>query len=464
MLKILRQYYPIRNIFFVGGEALLILISLTIASWIIAGAESLALDQLLYLKIILVTFVCQVCLYYNDLYDIQITKSFFELGTRLLQALGVSAILLAGIYLLFPKVIIGTGTFAMSVVIVVVFIFSWRLMYTYVLKEGWFNERILILGSGPLAASIASEISSKNDCGYQVNGVVLCNGEKKSPFSFPANFKVHRCHERICEIALEEGVKKIIVAMEEKRGVFPTKELLACRVLGIEVMEGASFYEMLSGKLLVNQINPGWLIFSRGFEKSLLRRWFKRFVDLIMSVICLVLLSPLLLLTMVLIKIDSRGPVFFSQERVGEREKSYQMIKFRSMVENAEELTGPVWAGEDDPRTTRVGRFIRKWRIDELPQIWNVLKGEMSFVGPRPERQHFVRELEKKIPFYGERFHAKPGITGWAQVNYPYGASIEDALEKLNYDLFYIKNMSIFLDITILFKTVKIVIFGRGAR
>lgn len=460
MLKLLKQYYPIRNLFFIAGEGFLILISLTITSWIISGAESLSLDQLLYLKILLVTFVCQACLYYNDLYDMETSEGFWDLGIRLIQSLGFAAIFLAVIYLIFPQAIIGTGIFAASTMIIIVFIFTWRLFYTYVLRKGWFNEYIMVLGSGALASGIVNEIIGKADCGYQIIAVVHAIGP--IGLDLPPSVSHHEGYTRICEIAQEEGIKKIVVAMEEKRGMFPTKELLACRMLGVEVLEGASFYEMLTGRLLVRQINPAWLIFSRGFEKSIIRRIFKRTADIVLSIIFLVLLSPVLLVTTLLIKLDSTGPAMYSQERIGERRRPYRILKFRSMVQNAEALSGPVWAGEDDPRITRVGRFIRKWRIDELPQIWNVLKGEMSFVGPRPEREHFIKELEALIPYYGERFHVKPGITGWAQANYPYGASVEDAVEKLTYDLFYIKNMSIFMDIVILFKTVRIVLFGKG--
>jgi sugar transferase (PEP-CTERM system associated) len=240
------------------------------------------------------------------------------------------------------------------------------------------------------------------------------------------------------------------------------KELLKCRISGIEVLEGNTFYEMLMGKLIVEQINPSWLIFSAGFQKSFLQKLSKRTIDLLISSTMLILLSPLIVLTAIIIKLDSKGPIFFSQERMGENRKPYMVHKFRSMRSDAEKSTGPVWAQENDDRITKIGHFIRKTRIDEIPQLWNILKGEMSFVGPRPEREHFVRELEEIIPYYGERFSVKPGLTGWAQVSYGYGATVEDAIEKLNYELFYIKNMSILMDIMIVARTVKTVIFGMG--
>ncbi|MCP4371018.1 MAG: exopolysaccharide biosynthesis polyprenyl glycosylphosphotransferase, partial [Deltaproteobacteria bacterium] len=207
---------------------------------------------------------------------------------------------------------------------------------------------------------------------------------------------------------------------------------------------------------------PAWLIFSDGFKKSFTLRFFKRVADLLLSFFMLLLLIPVFFITAVLIKLDSKGTVFFSQERVGENNKQYMVHKFRSMAANAEKISGPVWAKDDDPRITRVGKYIRKLRIDEIPQLLNVLKGEMSFVGPRPERMYFVKKLEEIIPYYSQRFTVKPGITGWAQVRYGYGASVEDAVEKLNYDLFYIKNVSIFMDLIIVLRTVKIVLFGKG--
>jgi exopolysaccharide biosynthesis polyprenyl glycosylphosphotransferase len=228
------------------------------------------------------------------------------------------------------------------------------------------------------------------------------------------------------------------------------------------VLDGNSFYEMLTGKLIVEAINPSWLIFSHGFQKPVIKRLIKRTIDLVLSFSMLVLLSPVILLVAVLIKLDSKGPVLFSQERVRRNRKHYMVNKFRSMREDAEAHTGPVWAQSNDNRITRIGHFMRKWRVDEIPQLWNVLKGEMSFVGPRPEREHFVKELEAIIPYYKERFSVKPGLTGWAQVSYGYGATVEDAIEKLNYELFYIKNMSILMDIMIVARTVKTVIFGHG--
>jgi exopolysaccharide biosynthesis polyprenyl glycosylphosphotransferase len=233
---------------------------------------------------------------------------------------------------------------------------------------------------------------------------------------------------------------------------------------GISIIDGEGFYERITGKLLVERISPSWLIFSDGFVKSRASKITKRMGDLIMTSLLLILLSPLILLIAIAVKLDSRGPILFLQQRVGEDEKVFTLYKFRSMVENAEEQTGPIWAADDDPRITRVGKIIRRLRLDELPQLWNVFKGDISFVGPRPERPFFVEKLNKIVPYYNERFTVKPGITGWAQTKYGYGSSVEDALEKLRYDLYYIKNMSWIMDLMIIFHTFKIALLGRGSR
>jgi sugar transferase (PEP-CTERM system associated) len=246
--------------------------------------------------------------------------------------------------------------------------------------------------------------------------------------------------------------------------MLPTEELLKCKVNGVNIIDGEMFYERITGKLLVEKIHPSMLIFSDGFVKSNTARLVKRVIGFSLASMGIIILSPFLILVAIAIKVDSRGPVFYVQERVGENENIFRMYKFRSMRADAEQISGPTWATDDDPRITRVGKLIRKLRIDELPQLLNVLKGDMSFVGPRPEREFFTMELAKKIPYYKERFTVKPGITGYAQILYPYGASEKDALEKLKYDLYYIKNMSLVLDFIVMVKTVKIILLGRGAR
>ena len=464
MLRFFKQYYPIRNIFFVIGEGLFIYVSVLVATWMLLEPVSITAGNLLSRKAFLIAFVCMICLYFNDVYDLQITNSYFELGIRLFGALGASSIILACVYFLFQKMIIGKGIFFITIIISMLLIVIWRFFYKFVLTSGMFDQKIVLLGSGGMGEQIVNEVIKRSDCGYKVSSVIMeSHSDNLSSYQgIPVIYM--KKFEGLSQMAKEMDIKKIVLDLKEKRGAFPSRELINCRIDGIDILEGNSFYEMLTGKLIVGQINPGWLIFSDGFKKSFMKSFLKRFIDILFSFIMLVMLLPVILVTAILIKIDSKGPVFFSQSRVGQTRKIYNVFKYRSMIVDAENQSGPVWAQSNDDRITRIGKFIRKWRIDEIPQLWNVLKGDMSFAGPRPERDYFVKKLEEVIPYYSQRFSVKPGITGWAQVNYGYGASVEDAVEKLNYDLFYIKNMSIFMDLIIVLRTVKTVLFGKGAR
>ncbi len=381
MLRLFKQYYPIRNIFFFLGEGVFIYLSVVLAALFLLGGPALHGGQTIYLKLFLFTVVCQACLYFNDLYDLKESGELKELAIRLAQSLGVAAILLAFIYMAFPETIIGSGVFTVACAILIVLIVCWRFCYSWVLDRGWFNQKVLLLGSGDLVKKIRKEIKARKDCGYSL-GVEVPESIDDVDLSCPAGVPTicRGGFEGLCELSHGLGIRKIVVGFREKRNRFPTQELLRCRVEGIEVIDGNSFYEMLTGKILVESINPSWLIFSGGFQKSKTRRIVKRLTDLLMAVSAIALLSPLLLLTAVLIRLDSPGPVFYVQERVGERRRIYRMYKFRSMVKDAEAMSGPVWAREKDPRITRVGRVMRRLRIDELPQLWNVLKGEMSFV------------------------------------------------------------------------------------
>ena len=463
ILRIFDQYIPIRKIAFFFLE------SIFIGGMVILGAYLRFLGEpasfyhyeFLVLKALLIVACVQLSLYYFDLYDLKAFRSNIELGIRLLQSLGVSSILLAFLYYLLPPLIIGRGIFFISLGFIGVVIVSWRIIYNHILKTRQLDQRIMIIGSGPLAKNVAKEIVERMDTGFKVIGFITDNpetvGEKL------VNPSIIGDQSQILDIATKERVDRIIVAIEERRGKFPDAQLLECKMRGIAIEEGIEFYEHLTGRLQVESLRPSFLIFSGGFKKSKLTMWVKRVSGLSLSLIGLILLSPFILVISILIKIDSHGPVFYRQERVGERGKIFKLLKFRSMVENAE-ANGPVWAEQDDRRITRVGRWLRRWRLDEIPQMFNVLKGDMSFVGPRPERSFFVERLRKEIPFYDQRFSVKPGVTGWAQIKYRYGASKEDASEKLKYDLYYIKNLSPLYDLLIIFETIKVVLFAKGAR
>jgi sugar transferase (PEP-CTERM system associated) len=465
MIRIFRRFYPIRNLFFVLGEGILIYLSILMASHLLMRHEIGGTDYELLLRILLITIVCQVSIYCMNLYELNLSNSILQITVRIIQALGLTSIVLAIIFWLFPKTVISSGIFILSISAALILVTSWRYAYRILLVKGFFNQRMILLGSGELAKNIETEIHRKPDCGFTISlSVPEFGRDNELPSPPPENSILRNGYEGLCEMAGELGIHKIIVALEDKRGKLPIKELLKCRVSGIDVLEGVSFYEMITGKLIVESINPGWLIFSKGFEKSFLKKCVKRLMDLVCATVISIILAPVILLTALAIKLESKGPIFYHQERVGKNRKPYTMHKFRSMVVDAEINSGPVWAMKNDDRITRTGRIIRKVRIDEIPQLWNVIKGNMSLVGPRPERDSFVKELEKRIPYYSERFTVKPGISGWAQINYGYGESIEDAIEKLNYDLYYIKNMSGFMDVVIIFRTIKTVFFDLTGR
>ncbi len=325
------------------------------------------------------------------------------------------------------------------------------------------DEKILIIGTDETAKDIAKKLLNKEKVGYNIVGFISVDDDTLVGKSL-VNPKVVGTYNDICRIVEEKGISKIIVALSERRGRLPMDILLKCKLNGVKIEDDITFYEGINGKLRLEGLKPSWLIFSDGFRKSRVLITGKRFLDIIASLIALIIMSPVMVQVALLIKLDSKGPIFFKQDRVGEGGEVFTLLKFRSMREDAEAKSGPVWATKDDDRATRVGGIIRKTRLDELPQLINVLKGDMSFVGPRPERPFFVEQLKEKIPYYGLRESVKPGVTGWAQIRYPYGASFDDAFEKLQYDLYYIKNMSFLLDLIIIFETARVVLLGRGSR
>ena len=463
ILRISNKDVPLRNLLFVVGEGVLIYVAILVAAFIRFGnAHDSFLSLDILSKAMLIMVICQLSIYFNDLYNLQVTDTYLELGLRLTRAIGIASITLAITYYCIPSLLLGRGIFFISLVFLSILIVSWRYLYNWILKKKMFTEKILILGLGELSQKILNALNANRDSGYLVAGVISTNST--SATALMKDIPIFELRDDLCEFAESQHIKKIIVAMDERRGNLPVQHLLHCKMQGLAVLEGESFYEQLTGRILAENINPSWFIFSEGFRKSKLRKLTKRVTGLLFSSIGLLLSLPLTVIIAIAIKLDSKGPIIYTQKRCGADGRIFEFCKFRSMIHNAEEACGPTWAQTDDCRITRVGRVIRKFRIDEIPQMWNVLKGDMSFVGPRPERPEFVMELEAIVPYYSERHTVKPGITGWAQVSYGYGASVEDALEKLKYDLFYIKNISLFMDLTIIFKTVKIVIQQSGAR
>jgi sugar transferase (PEP-CTERM system associated) len=463
ILHIFKKDLPLRNVVFVVGEGVLMYFSVLLAAFVRHGRFQASFGSAEVLRnAFVILVVCQLCLYYNELYNLKSTDTYLELGLRLTRALGIASIVLAIVYYCIPHFLIGRGIFLISLVFLTVLVVSWRFLYSWILKRQMLTEKVVILGSGNLFTEIISEMSRRPDSGYNVAGVL--SPKLASPGTLPSGIPVFSMKQPLHELAHSLRAKKIVVAMSERRGNLPTKELLRCKMNGIEIIEGETLYEHLTGKIYVEKLNPSWLIFSDGFHMSGMSRVVKRATSLAAASLILLLTFPLIGLIVLAIKLDSKGPAFFKQNRCGRYGRVFTLRKFRSMIHNAEGASGACWATDNDSRVTRVGRILRKYRLDEIPQVLNVLRGDMSFVGPRPERPEFMNKLTEIIPYYAQRHTVRPGITGWAQVSFRYGASVEDTTEKLKYDLFYVKNMSLAMDLIILWKTAKIVLLRAGAR
>jgi sugar transferase (PEP-CTERM system associated) len=417
-------------------------------------------DGALWVKTAAVTAVALPMLYLADLYksDSQIRR--VELASRLLVALAAAATASAAIGFALPVVRLGRLTFLYVFAVVAIGLLTSRLTWTALGPARRLNHRVLVLGVGAPAATL-SELQFRGSRPFTILGFL--EDAPDAADRVPAGFHLLGKTKDLLNLADKLQPDLILVALSEMRRALPAEDLLECRLRGISVEEWPTFYEKQTGKILVTNLRPSWLIFSNGFVKTEAARLVKRAMDVGLSAMGIVLMFPVMALLAALLKLDSKGPVLFRQPRVGERGRIFFLRKFRSMSVDAER-DGAVWATPEDPRVTRVGRWLRRTRLDELPQFWNVLVGDMSFVGPRPERPEFVGMLQGRIPFYMARHAVRPGITGWAQVRHHYAASVEDSMEKLQYDLYYIKNLSLLLDVVILLSTLRVVLCARGSR
>jgi exopolysaccharide biosynthesis polyprenyl glycosylphosphotransferase len=472
---------------------------------------------------VLVAALAQVAIAFNELYDFRISTSRFDRSSRFVASAGsalllvLAAVSLARLWHL-DRVLDFPGTTTSQLVQTLVFtlliafglLYAWRSLFHFALRRWNFNERVLVIGTGQSARELAHEMAERSEAGYEPVGLLPMpappsapeRGERRQrslaparalsgaqaeqsaaaleaatralvlapvapepePGAEPGNGNGHKLAERkgLLELVRELGVDRVVVALEDSRGQLPIEELLRCRLAGVRIQEREELYEHITGKIAVEAMRPSYLIFNRGFQRSAQGAAGKRLLDFALSAFGLLVSWPLLAVLAVIVRWTSSGPALFTQERVGAEGRPFTLYKFRSMFTDAESRTGPVWASTDDPRVTRFGRFLRRTRLDELPQLFNVLVGDMSLVGPRPERPVFVEDLARQIPYFHLRHVVKPGVTGWAQINYPYGKSVADALQKLQYDLFYIKNQSLLFDLSILFTTIKIVVLRKG--
>jgi sugar transferase (PEP-CTERM system associated) len=402
-----------------------------------------------------------LALYANGLYDFGERLSNRQLYMGLLRAFFVAAVALWALYFVFPTIMTGRGVFAIALVFSFLGVFAWRQLLRWMLRGESFAERVLIVGTDEKAIDVARETLARKHLGYRVVGFL--DDDPRLQGVSVLNPRVIGTTRQCRDLAVANGVTRVVVATTDYRGRVSMDSLLECKTSGIRVQEASSYYEQLTGKIMVEGLRKSWLIFSDGFVVARGTLFAKRLLDILVAAVGLVLALPLMLLVAAAVRLDSPGPIFFRQDRVGRGNREFTLWKFRSMRADAE-AQGARWAVQGDPRITRVGRFIRKTRLDELPQLWNVLVGDMSLVGPRPERRMFVDQLIAQNPFYEQRLVVRPGLTGWAQVKAPYASTFEESIEKLKYDLYYIKNMSLLLDISILLSTARIVLLGRGAR
>ena len=410
---------------------------------------------------LLFAFFAVMALFAMGLYTIRQRSGTAGTVLRVVAGLLVAAALSALAYFIVPNLTIGRGMLALTTVIGIASALIARLLFDRIVDQDLFKRRVLVYGAGRRATSLLDLRRRSDQRGFRLMGFIATEGDE---LSAPPERLLDR-PEDLYSWVVKNPIDEIVVAMDDRRRGFPMHEFLECRLAGIEILELPTFLERETGKVRLDVLNPSWIIFGEGFRASLLQRVVERTIDVVVSLALLILAAPALLLTALAIKFEEGldAPILYRQRRVGQHGVVFDVLKFRSMTVDAES-TGAIWAVEDDPRVTRVGSIIRKTRIDELPQLCNVLRGEMSFVGPRPERPEFVEQLEERIPYYRERHSVKPGITGWAQLCYPYGSSERDALEKLQYDLYYVKNRSLLFDLAILVQTVEVVLWGKGAR
>jgi sugar transferase (PEP-CTERM system associated) len=468
MIRLFNQYVSPKTVLLVGIETVLLVLSLLCAVKLRFwndGREFQAYIDLPHFawQAIAVVLTYQLCFYFNNLYDPAPADRLDDQALRLGQSLGAASLLLGMLYYLAPSLLVGHGVFLLNMILAG----GLTLLSRIALDRAWSAapaQNVLILGAGALASTVAREIAARHDLKFSLIGFVQDTqdtpGQSRILFGRP----VVGLAPDLESLALKHRVSRIIVAMEDRRGILPTAALVKLRVRGVFVEDANSAIAALTGRVWLSTVRPSWFVFSDGFHRSRLTALIKRSIDICFGVLGFVLSLPLMLAVALAVKLDSPGPALYRQIRVGWKGDPFEILKFRSMRIDAETQNGAQWATENDPRVTRAGRFLRKFRLDELPQFLNIIRGDMSFVGPRPERPGFVTALREEIPYYDERHSVRPGLTGWAQVQYHYGASVDDAYRKLEYDLFYLKNMSLMFDCLVAFQTARTVLCGRHGR
>jgi sugar transferase (PEP-CTERM system associated) len=472
LIRLLHAYFPARTLFLGIAEACLVSLAFIAATFARLGTGAAALtlnDHHGSFKILFMSGAVITCMYYFDLYDSSILGNRREVLIRLSQVVGTVYSLLVLLYYLYPPLELGRGISVIGLLLVAMLLFLGRRLFSKINSVPKFADRALILGDGPLAEILQLEIESRPELGLRVvsrisaigNGNHHVGCERARPCGDPLGTDTVEDLLRAVKLL---RANRIVVAMGDRRGKLPVDALLSLKCRGLRVQDGVEVYEAITGKVPIESVRLGWLLFSAGCHASRLHLAYKRAASVLVSIVGLILSLPLFPFVILAIKLTSHGPILYRQKRVGRDGVVFNCYKFRTMRPDAEADVGPTWALDDDPRITPVGRFLRVSRLDEIPQLWNVLRGDMSLVGPRPERPEFVDALRQEIPYYDLRHTTRPGITGWAQIRYKYGSSVEDAREKLRYDLFYIKNMSLGLDLLVFLQTIKVILWAKGAK
>jgi sugar transferase (PEP-CTERM system associated) len=455
MFKFLHVYYPTRAALLLLCEALIVGGSFTMAVAFLSGQNAYAV--LVYengiVKIAGIALFTLLLSYYLDLYDQQRISGRWETYFRLLLVLSVLSFSLAGLVYFFPRVEVGHNVFVIGVCILALVLTVWRRAYESIVRLSWFRERVYVVGNGQQARMIVQALRARKDSGMEV-----VNELGKEGLDEPLIASAH------CD-AQAQGARldRVIVALEDRRGTMPVPELLALRLRGVVVEDACSLMERLTGRMPLDGLNPSSLIFSDGFNVRRSLEIQRRVISIVIALFGLIVTAPIIPFIILAVRLSSPGPILFRQTRIGRSGRPFVLRKFRTMWLDAE-ANGAVWATKDDPRVTPLGRLMRRTRLDEIPQLWNVLRGDMAFVGPRPERPEFVNWLSDEIPYYDLRHMIRPGITGWAQVRYKYGSSLEETRRKLEYDLYYVKHLSLGLDSLIMFETIKTILMRRGAQ
>ena len=458
MIRLFNVYYPTRTIVLLLCEALIVSGCFLLATVVLLGQDTYLVLNYEYggLKILGLTILTLLCSYYFDLYEPQRISARWEIYFRLLLVLGFLSFLLSAIIYKFPEADIAHYVLLLGLIFLTVALVAWRSAYEWILGQQIFRERVYVLGAGERARAVVELLQTRKDAGMHVvgwDGVMIDKNERKEAFNAAlAGFS-----------GPKPKVDRVIVALEDRRGEFPVDGLLKLRFNGVMIEEAGNLLERLTGKLYLDGLHPSSFIYSEGFRVKPSQQIARRVVSTLTAAVGLLLFLPFFPFVVLLVRLSSPGPVFFKQTRVGLGGRNFSVYKFRTMRTDAE-VAGAKWATKDDPRVTSIGKFMRKTRLDEVPQLWNVLRGDMGFVGPRPERPEFVPWLCEQIPYFNLRHMIRPGLTGWAQVRYGYGASLEEAREKLEFDLYYIKHMTLGLDLLIMFETVKTIIRRQGAQ